>query len=199
MQRKLLNIPGLIASTVIAGSAAAFVSLPLVASPAFAAEKAVAAEKNPPGDIPDSQIFITYQSKSGFSLKIPEGWARLDRNDGASFVDKLDGVVVTETADDAVPTVDSVKKTFIPNLDKQNHAVKLDKVEQIKLPAGQAIRIAFSSNSEPNSVTNKQVRLENEIYIYHDGGKTVSVRFYAPYGADNADQWNLMSRSFRWQ
>src|SRR5689334_2295344 len=36
---------------------------------AGAAEKPIAAERNPPGDIPDTQVFVTYQSPLGFSLK----------------------------------------------------------------------------------------------------------------------------------
>jgi hypothetical protein len=62
-----------------------------VVMPAMATEKPVAAEKNPPGDIPDSQVFIDYNSKLGFTMKVPEGWARSDRADGASFIDKLYG------------------------------------------------------------------------------------------------------------
>ncbi len=77
--------------------------------PAFAAETAVPAEKNPPGDIPDTQVFIDYASPQGFTMKVPEGWARSDRADGASFVDKLDGVVVSAAKADAAPTVESAK------------------------------------------------------------------------------------------
>lgn len=190
-QRTLAS--ALIASTMVAASGPAVLSVPV-----FAAEKAVAPEKNPPGDIPDTQVFVTYHAKSGYSLKVPEGWARSDLANGVSFIDKLDGVLVTETTETTAPTVASVKSTFIPNLEKRSRAVKLAKVERIKLPAGEAVRISFSSNSEPNAVTNKQVRLENEIYIYHKGDRTVSLQLYAPLGADNVDQWTLMSQSFRW-
>lgn len=190
-QRTLAS--ALIASTMVAASGPAVLSVPV-----FAAEKAVAPEKNPPGDIPDTQVFVTYHAKSGYSLKVPEGWARSDLANGVSFIDKLDGVLVTETTETTAPTVASVKSTFIPNLEKRSRAVKLAEVERIKLPAGEAVRISFSSNSEPNAVTNKQVRLENEIYIYHKGDRTVSLQLYAPLGADNVDQWTLMSQSFRW-
>lgn len=182
-----------IASTVLAPAA-----ITATALPALAAEKAVAPEKNPPGDIPDTQVFIDYTSSAGFTLKVPEGWARTDRSDGASFVDKLDGVIVKETPVGVPPTVDSVKRQYVVDLAARVRAMTLGKVEAVKLPAGDAIRIAFSSNSDPNPVTNKQVRLENEIYLYHAKGKLVSVELYAPYGADNVDQWRLMSRSFRW-
>jgi hypothetical protein len=169
-----------------------------VVMPAMATEKPVAAEKNPPGDIPDSQVFIDYNSKLGFTMKVPEGWARSDRADGASFIDKLDGVVVTETATDQKPTVATVKADDVPKLQQSLRAVKVSAVKAVKLPSGSAIRIVYTSNSEPNAVTNKQVRLENERFLYFKHGKLVSLELYAPKGADNVDQWRLMSRSFKW-
>jgi hypothetical protein len=185
---------------VLLAAAVVSASLPIlsVVTRAHAAEQAVAPEKNPPGDIPDTQVFIDYASKSGFSLKVPEGWARSDRSDGVSFIDKLDGVVITETRDVAGPTLESVKAAYVPALEKTVRAMKIDKVEAVKLPAGPAVRIAYSSNSEPNPVTNKQVRLENQRYLYFKNGRLVSVELYAPLGADNVDQWQLMSQSFRW-
>jgi hypothetical protein len=167
-------------------------------APSFAAEKAAPAEKNPPGDIPDSQVFIDYLSPQGFLLKVPEGWARTDRNDGATFVDKLDGVMVSTSALGTPPTVDNVK-AYLQELATSERAVKVTSVQSEKLPAGQAIRIVYTSNSEPNDVTNKQIRLENERYLFFKDGKLVTVEFYAPKGADNADQWQLMSSSFRWK
>ena len=166
---------------------------------AAAAEKAIPAEKNPPGDIPDTQVFIDYVAPQGFTLKVPEGWARSDKSDGASFVDKLDGVVVAVSKADAAPSVASVKAKYIPELEKLERAVKVSAVKPAKLPAGAAIRVVYTSNSDPNAVTNKQVRLENERYLYFSDGKLVTLEFYAPKGADNVDQWQLMSKSFRWK
>lgn len=166
---------------------------------ALAAERAVPAEKNPPGDIPDSQVFIDYASPQGFTLKVPEGWARSDRADGASFVDKLDGVVVSVAKANALPSVEGAKTDYIPKLEAGNRAVRVTAVKEVKLPAGPAIRIVYTSNSERNAVTNKQVRLENERYLYFKDGKLVTLELYAPKGADNVDQWQLMSNSFRWK
>lgn len=170
-----------------------------VVAGASAAEKAVPAEKNPPGDIPDTQVFIDYVSPQGFTMKVPEGWARSDHADGASFVDKLDGVVVSAAKADAAPTVDSVKADYVPKLQSTGRAIRVTAVKQVKLPAGPAIRIVYTSNSEPNAVTNKQVRLENERYLYFKDGKLVTLELYAPKGADNVDQWQLMSNSLRWK
>ncbi len=183
----------------ICAAAVIAMSLAFWSTPRLAAEQAVPAEKNPPGDIPDSQVFIDYVSPKGFALKVPEGWARTDFASGVSFVDKLDGVVATVAQADAAPTVDGVKATYIPDFEKMERAVKIGSVKQVKLPAGAAIRIVYTSNSEPNQVTNKQVRLENERYLYFKDGKLVTLELYAPKGADNVDQWQLMSKSFKWK
>ena len=81
---------------------------------------------------------------------------------------------------------------------RAGHAVKVSAVTEVKLPAGPAIRIVFGSNSEPNAVTGKQIRLENERFLIGHGDKVATLTFSAPAGADNADQWTLMSQSFGW-
>lgn len=158
-----------------------------------------AAEKNPPGDIPDTQVFIEYRSALGFSLKVPEGWARKDGPDGVSFTDKLDGVVVMISAAASPPSVESVKQVYVPKMEAAGRAVKVAGVRAVKVSGGSAILISYTSDSEPNAVTNKPVRLENRRYLYFRNGKLAELDLYAPFGADNADQWRMMSQSFRWQ
>ena len=66
----------------------------------------VAQEQNPPGDIPDNQVFVSYHSDAGgYSLDIPEGWARSQTGPNVSFVDKLDSIKVEITSGSAAPTV----------------------------------------------------------------------------------------------
>src|SRR5258707_6161563 len=72
---------------------------------AIAAEAPIAAEKNPPGDIPDSQVFIDYKSPAGFSIKVPEGWSRTDKPDGAVFADKYDSIEIAIAGAAAAPTI----------------------------------------------------------------------------------------------
>lgn len=172
---------------------------PSVFTSSARAEVPVAPEENPPGDIPDTQAFINYTSTSGYAFKIPEGWARSKTDTGVSFIDKLDGIVVTMAQAATAPTLDSVKASYIPELEKTGRAIKIKQVTAVNLPAGKAIRIAYSSNSDPSPVTNKQVRLENNRYLYFKDGKLVALDLYAPYGADNVDQWTLISRSFQWK
>jgi len=171
----------------------------LVTTTAMAAERAVAPEKNPPGDIPDSQVFIAYHSPLGFSLKVPEGWARTDRSDGARFADKYNAIDVAVSSASGAPTTASVTHHEAADLVKAGRAVKIGAVKRVKLRSGPAILIDYSSNSEPNAVTNKQLRLENNRYLIYRGGKLATINLSAPLGADNVDQWKLISGSFQWR
>ena len=168
------------------------------ALPAAARETAVAPETNPPGDIPDDQVFIVYTAPQGFTIKVPEGWARTDRPDGVSFADKYDSVDVAITSG-PVPTVASVRAGEAATMEKTGHAVKIGSVKTVTLPSGEAVRIAYTSNSEPNPVTNRQIRQENERTVLGHGGKIATLTMSAPAGADNVDQWKLMNDSFRWK
>ncbi|HXP31375.1 MAG TPA: hypothetical protein VN832_09820 [Stellaceae bacterium] len=170
----------------------------LVALPVLAQEAPVPREKSPPGDIPDNQVFVTYRSPLGFSLKIPEGWARKEDPSGVSFEDKYGRIAVKISPTASAPTAASVKASDAPALVKSGHAVTIVSVKDLKLPSGSAVRIAFTSNSEPNPVTAKRIRLESERYLIARDGKLASLTLSAPAGADNADQWTLMAESFRW-
>ncbi|MCW3479481.1 hypothetical protein OL229_07855 [Neisseriaceae bacterium JH1-16] len=178
-------------ATLIAG--AQFIS-----PPAIATERVVAPEKNPPGDIPDNQVFINHQSPLGFSLKVPEGWARTDRVDGVRFADKFNIIDITVSAVAGPPSVASVTDHDAAALAKSGRAIKLVAIKPVTLPAGQAIVIVYTSNSAPNPVTSRQLRLEHNRYLFYRAGKQAVLDLAAPQGADNVDQWRLMARSFRW-
>lgn len=173
-------------------------TLQMMASPAMAAEQAAAPEKNPPGDIPDSQIFVTFKSPAGFAVKVPEGWARTERNSGARFADKFNTVDIDIGAAAASPSVASVKSGQAVDLAKTGRAVKITAIKNVKLAAGPAVLIVYESNSEPNQVTNKQLRLESNRYLVFRNGKLATLDLAAPLGADNADQWKLIAHSFSW-
>ena len=166
--------------------------------PSLAAEAPIATEKNPPGDIPDSQIFILYRSPLGFTVEVPEGWGRKERADGASFADKYGLLEVSLSATSDDPTLASVKANEAMALQQSGHAVKIDAIEAVKLPAGPAILIKYHSNSEANAVSNKKIRLEHDRYLIGHASKLATIDFSAPAGADNVDQWQLMSQSFVW-
>src|SRR6202022_216273 len=114
---------------------------PLLAKdePVLGVEQPLKPEKNPPGDIPDNQVFIDFTSPLGFSLKVPEGWARQDLPDGATFADKYGRIILTQTTAAPVGDAAAARQTLVPELEKSARAVTVTKVKSVKLPAGQAI------------------------------------------------------------
>ena len=183
----------------LSGLAGAFAIDVTISLAALAAEKPVAVEKNPPGDIPDNQVFVVYKSPVGFSIKLPEGWARKERSDGVNFADKYGAVDVSVSLASTAPTIESVKASEAAAIEQTGRAVKISAIEAVELPSGPSVLIKYTSNSEPNAVTNKQIRLEHDRYLMFEDGKLARLDMSAPAGADNVDQWQLMSQSFRWQ
>ena len=171
---------------------------PGLTPPVAAQELPVAPETNPPGDIPDSQVFVTYTSPAGFSLKVPEGWALTELPDGASFADKYGRIDIALASAASAPTPKEVGREEAAKLVKSGRAVRISAIRQVTLPAGPAVLIVYTSNSDPNAVTDKQIRLENNRYLFYRAGHEAALTLSAPAGADNVDQWQLMANSFRW-
>ncbi len=185
-------------ATTVQALSIAFLMTAATVSAVQAQQTLVAPEKNPPGDIPDDQVFIDYKAPEGFILKVPEGWARATLPNGIKFADKYDIVLATVGHADAAPTVAAAKPEIAADLAAQGHAARLDKLEEVRLKSGPALRVTYVSNSDPNPVTGKPIRLEHERFLLFKDGRTVTLDFAAPAGADNVDQWKLMSNAFRW-
>ncbi len=163
-------------------------------------EQALAPEQNPAGDIPDTQAFITYRSTTGgYDLDVPEGWARSENGPTVGFIEKLNGETVTITDTAAAPTAATARTAQVAALQQSPRAVQVTSVKDVQLPGGAAVLIDYTSNSEPNAVTGKQVRLENNSYLFYHSGKLATVTVWAPLGADNVDQWQRIAHSFRWR
>jgi hypothetical protein len=160
---------------------------------------AVEPETNPPGDIPDNQVFVSYHSDAGgYSLDVPEGWARSETGPNVSFVDKLDSIKVEITSGSAAATVQSATDSDVPQLEQQVEAFEKVGIDAVDLPAGQAVRIRYRANSAPDTVTGKKVRLEVDRYELFKDGKLAAISLAAPAGSDNVDVWKQISDSFRW-
>ena len=125
--------------------AALIFAAPIVTTTGFATETPVKAEKNPPGDIPDDQVFIAYASPLGFDLKVPEGWARTDRADGVVFADKYGKIEVTVAAGD--PPMRS-KPPFAPSTLRRSRP-------PTGRPAGRSMSPSSPTPSPMPSLTNR--------------------------------------------
>jgi hypothetical protein len=163
-------------------------------------QSAIAPEKNPPGDIPDTQVFVAYApAGAGLAIKVPEGWSRTTGASDAKFTDKLNMIDVTWTAAPSAPTLAEVQTIEVAKLAASAPAFQLQTVKAVRLPAGDAFEIAYRENGEPNPVTGKRYRLDVLRFIFFQSGKVADLTLSSPVGADNVDPWNTVSRSFSWR
>jgi hypothetical protein len=151
-------------------------------------------------DIPDTQVFVKYTSSAGkYQLDVPEGWAQTANGTDVRFVSNLNAMQVTLTNAPTQPTANSVRTDQVMTLQQTERAVRDVQVQNKQLATGPAILITYSSNSDPNAVTGKQVRLENNRYLFFHNGKLATLTLSAPVGADNVDQWARIAGSFTWE
>jgi hypothetical protein len=170
-------------------------------APATAApggQAAVPAEKNPPGDIPDSVGFVRYSNAAGrYTFTHPEGWSETVRTSTVTFTDKLNGVqVVTGTAT-TPPTVATATQRAVPALRTSQAAFELRGVSAVTVTGGKGVRIVYRRNSAPDPVTGRQYRDEVERYEIVAAGHEVIMELFGPVGADNVDAYKTMIDSLK--
>lgn len=158
----------------------------------------VATESNPPGDIPDNQAFVTFRAP-GFSVKVPEGWARSNTASTTSFTDKLNRIEVTPSRASTAPTTQSVTARVVPELSRTVPRFATGKVSEASRPAGHVVLITYQGDSAQDPVTGKVVRDAFERYVFYQSGKQMALTLVGPVNADNVDPWKIVSDSFRWQ
>ena len=83
------------------------ISAPSQAQSAVKQESPVAPDNNPPGDIPDSQVFIAYKPPDGvYEVKVPEGWSQSNSGSSTDFTDKLNTVSISSASGAPAPTLE---------------------------------------------------------------------------------------------
>ncbi|MEW2117745.1 hypothetical protein AB0945_21640 [Streptomyces sp. NPDC005474] len=160
-------------------------------------------ESNPPGDIPDNQAFVAYQPSggafTGFTVKVPEGWARTSQGGTTVFTDKLNRVQISAAATSSAPTVGSVAHQVVPQLRGQVPKFTSPKVSTVTRKAGGAVLLTYQGDSAANPVTGKVVRDAFERYAFYRQGHEVDLTLSGPVNADNVDPWRIVSDSFTWK
>jgi len=181
--------PQAASSTGASSSAAA--SSPTGAAPA-------GTETPPPGDIPDSTVYVAYRSGSSqYEVKVPEGWARTTSPAGISFTDKLNTITI-QTSRAAAPTMATARAAEVPVIHRSVHGFVLAGLSTVNRAAGTAVLIRYSADSQPDPVTGKIYKDAIERYEFYRNGTEAVVTLAGPAGADNVDPWRTVTNSFRW-
>ena len=146
------------------------------------------------GDIPDNQVFLVFTNHAaGYSMKYPEGWAQQGSGGQVTFRDK-NNIVRIVVGRGAPPTQASVR-TDVARL----ATAKVESpAKQMTISGRPAFKVVYSTESAPNAVTGKRVKLIVDRYYLWKGGRRVVVDLGTPQGVDNVDAYRLMIESFRW-
>lgn len=159
-----------------------------------------APEVSAAGDIPDNQVFVAYSPPAGgFSVKVPEGWARSEAGGVVTFTDKLNSVRLESVAAASAPTVASVTQTDLPRIQGASGHFEPGAVKAVTRPAGTAVLVTYRADAAPDPVTGKVVHDDVERYAFWRAGTTVILTLSGPQGADNVDPWRIVTDSFGWR
>jgi len=146
------------------------------------------------GDIPDNQVFLTFRnSRAGYSMKFPEGWAQRGSGNAVTFRDKNNAIraIVSPGAAWTKVTVQA-----------DAHALKGARVQGLPLAmtlSGRpAFKVVYRTVSAPNPVTGKRVTLTVDRYYIWKQGRRAVLDLGCPVGVDNVDAYRLISESFKW-
>jgi len=146
------------------------------------------------GDIPDNQVFLVFRNRAaGYSMKYPEGWAQQGAGKRVTFRDKNNIVRVVVAA--GGPLTKASVQADVARL----HGVRTQAPPQsMTISGAPAFKVVYSTESAPNAVTGKRVKLVVDRYYLSNGGRRAVVDLGTPEGVDNVDAYRLMIESFRW-
>jgi hypothetical protein len=194
-------VGGVIALTATIGVAGCSTPAPTATANGTGASGATpaATEQVAPGDIPDTQAYVTAKAPSGaWSIKVPEGWAQQTVSAGLLFTDKLNVIQAVERTAAKAPTVASVGSTEVAALKGARSGVKVGAIATFTRAGGSGIVLTYQADSAKDPVTGKVHRDAAEEYLFFKNGHEVVVTVSGAVGADNVDPWKIVTNSFRW-
>jgi hypothetical protein len=157
------------------------------------------AEVNPPGDIPDDQVFVAYAPPAGgYVVKVPEGWGRSTDGRAVTFTDKLNSIRMESLPASGPVTVATARRTELPRIARSVKGYQAGRVSEVSRRAGRAVRITYLADSAPDPVTGKATRTAVERYEFPHKGREIVLTLSGPKGADNIDPWKIVTDSLRY-
>ncbi len=150
------------------------------------------------GDVPDNQVYVPYADHGvGYTIEYPEGWAQSGGGPEVAFRDKNNIVrVLVERGGAATPL--SVRVDMAA-LRKSIPSLRYRQPVALRISGAPAVKVAYTTLSPPNPVTNKRVALTVDRYYLARAGKRAVIDLGTPVGVDNVDAYRLMIESFRWR
>src|SRR5437867_3628219 len=157
-----------------------------------------AKEDNPPGDIPDDQVFVAFTPPPGaYRVKVPEGWARSEAGGATTFTDNYNSIRLELSDSPSAPSEASARDE-VPRLQAASARFELRAIRTVTRRSGPAVLISYRADGTPNAVTGKVLHLDIERYEFWRSAKLAVLTLSGPQGADNVDPWKIVTDSFTW-
>ncbi len=151
------------------------------------------------GDVPDNQNFLTFSDPTlRISIVYPEGWAVKKAGDGVTFTDKNNQVRVA-LSKGAAPTAATVKAKLAALKSSAATLAVTAAPQAVRLPSGPAVKATYTTESAPNPVTGKTIKLMVDRYVLGHAGRVAVVDLGTPVGVDNVDAYKKLIGSFKWR
>ena len=150
------------------------------------------------GDIPDNQVFLTFRNgAAGYAMRYPEGWAQRGSAARVTFADKNNLVrIVVENGSGVTP---AGARAEMRRLRRSTPSLRYSLPTGVTVGGRHAVKVVYSTESAPNPVTAKRVKLVVDRYYVPGRGRHAVVDLGTPEGVDNIDAYRLMIESFRWK
>lgn len=154
-------------------------------------------EFNPPGDIPDTAVYVDRPVPgTTVHVAVPEGWAQSAQ--GTTCTDKYNSISIRVISMPTQPTLATVRRDEVPRLASSQSKFALTGIAEAQRTSGKAILITYLIDSTPDQVTGKVVRDAVQQFDFWHAGHEAILTLTGPQSADNVDPWKRVSDSLRW-
>jgi hypothetical protein len=83
-------------------------------------------------------------------------------------------------------------------LKKSNPTLSFQAPQAVTVGSSAAVKAVYTTQSAPDPVTGKRVKLTVDRYELARGGRVATVDLGTPIGVDNVDAYRMMIQSFKW-
>jgi hypothetical protein len=148
---------------------------------------------------PRNQALVPYAPPPGvFTLMVPGRWARTRTPDGITFSDRFDSIRLEQIPYGSPSTVALVRSVELPGLRKATPGFRLRRLDTVRLPAGQAIRVEYAETVSDRP-SGPAVERDVQRYELWHADQRMTLTLASPCEADAAPLWRRVTGSFRWR
>jgi hypothetical protein len=145
-------------------------------------------------------FLVLRNAHGGYSMKYPEGWTIQGSGSDKLTISDKNNLVRVVISRAVAPSPASVTSA-LSALKQSSPTLVFTAPHTVALPAStHAVKAVYTTESAPNPVTGKRVKLIVDRYVLpRSEGQVATVDLGTPVGVDNVDAYRMMIQSFTWK